>query len=384
MVDKRELGVGYLFGAGIALILSLVGYILLSSHSLLVALGSSVIAIILSISLPYVGYWLHRSAFPDAFIWRIAQWSAVGLGISTILTILVIGVRIYTPDTTLLPSLVVNSIAGGSVLGVMVGTTSELRERYHIERNLNQRNKVMNRVLRHNIRNSMNTILGYATHIAEEERGITTEEAIEVIKRNAHSVISLSQAARNIDNLGSTASEEPIELVPAVREYLDGAESLYPEVEFSCELPEASQAVVDPIFSAVLSNLVENAVKHNDSDPHVEVRVDADEPREGWMRIQVADNGPGIPDIELDVLKEGDETPVRHGNGLGLWLVKWFVEYYDGELRFEANQPRGTRVTMVLPATYDVKSDSVVELESAVTIESGSGSMNPQTAARQD
>lgn len=384
MVDKRELGVGYLFGAGIALIVSLLSYIWFSSQSLGVTLGSSVIAIFLAMSLPYVGYWLHTSAFPDSFIWRIAQWSAIGLGISTLLTLFVITVRFVAPETTLLPSLVVNSIAGGSVLGVMVGTTSELRERYHIERNLNQRNKVMNRVLRHNIRNSMNTILGYADHIAQDDAGISRADAVDVIKRNAHSVISLSQSARNIDNLNADSAEEPIELVPAIEQYIENARESYPDVDFRVEVPDTSEAVVDPIFRAVFSNLIENAVIHNDADPEIQVLVEENDPRGEWIKIQVADNGPGIPPIELDVLESGDETPVWHGNGLGLWLVKWFVEYYDGELVFEENQPRGTVVSLTLPATHDVKSDTVVEFDSAVKIDTDSKSMNTQPTVRQD
>jgi signal transduction histidine kinase len=37
--------------------------------------------------------------------------------------------------------------------------------------------------------------------------------------------------------------------------------------------------------------------------------------------------------------------------GLGLWLVKWFVDSYDGELAFDENDPRGSVVVVRLPRT---------------------------------
>jgi signal transduction histidine kinase len=68
-----------------------------------------------------------------------------------------------------------------------------------------------------------------------------------------------------------------------------------------------------------------------------------------FVEITVADDGPGIPDIELDVLAENQETPLKHGSGLGLWLIDWLVDHLDGELTFESREPRGTIVTVRLP-----------------------------------
>jgi sensor histidine kinase regulating citrate/malate metabolism len=65
--------------------------------------------------------------------------------------------------------------------------------------------------------------------------------------------------------------------------------------------------------------------------------------------VEVADQGPGIPDCELEALRSGDERALLHGSGIGLWLVNWLVTFLDGTLRFEGNDPCGTVVTMTLP-----------------------------------
>jgi signal transduction histidine kinase len=66
--------------------------------------------------------------------------------------------------------------------------------------------------------------------------------------------------------------------------------------------------------------------------------------------IAIADDGPGLPDIERAVIATGEETPLVHGKGLGLWLVYWIVESLDGDLRVR-DTDRGSCVEMrFLPA----------------------------------
>jgi signal transduction histidine kinase len=62
----------------------------------------------------------------------------------------------------------------------------------------------------------------------------------------------------------------------------------------------------------------------------------------------VSDNGPGIPQREQEIVT-GDRTITQldHGSGLGLWVAKWIVEDYGGELSFEADEA-GTTVVLRL------------------------------------
>ncbi|WP_459987600.1 ATP-binding protein, partial [Natrinema sp. JCM 9743] len=68
------------------------------------------------------------------------------------------------------------------------------------------------------------------------------------------------------------------------------------------------------------------------------------------LTLTVADDGPGIPPEERELL-EGDReiTQLRHASGLGLWLVNWVVTQAGGRLTFHDNEPRGTVVTLAIP-----------------------------------
>ncbi|WP_066413682.1 histidine kinase N-terminal 7TM domain-containing protein [Halorubrum aethiopicum] len=203
-----------------------------------------------------------------------------------------------------------------------------------------QRLKVLNRVLRHNIRTETNIIQGYA------ER--TSGETAETITQRTARIVEISEKGRDaIDLFEDTVNDRGgTSLVGLLERSLDDARDAFPAVEFELEYP-AEDAAVSEGLSVVLNNLIENAALHNDGeDRRVTVTAELDDDR---ARLRVVDNGPGIDDYELDVLNSGTETPLRHASGLGLWLVKWGTEVIDGSVTFESNDPTGTVVTATVP-----------------------------------
>ncbi|WP_281195014.1 histidine kinase N-terminal 7TM domain-containing protein [Halorubrum sp. F4] len=203
-----------------------------------------------------------------------------------------------------------------------------------------QRLKVLNRVLRHNIRTETNIIQGYA------ER--TSGETAETITQRTERIVEISEKGRDaIDLFEDTVNDrEGTSLVGLLEWSLRAAHDAYPAVEFELEYPDEDAAVSEGL-SVVVDNLIENAAIHNDGeDRRVTVTAAVDDDR---ARIRVIDNGPGIDEYELDVLNSGTETPLRHASGLGLWLVKWGTEVIDGSVTFESNRSTGTVVTTTVP-----------------------------------
>ena len=89
------------------------------------------------------------------------------------------------------------------------------------------------------------------------------------------------------------------------------------------------------LITRVISNLVENAIKYSGSGSVVEVKTWDDEK---WVYIQIKDNGAGIPPEELSNIFEkfyrikNDANHSIKGTGLGLYLVKYFVELHGGTI----------------------------------------------------
>ncbi len=141
-----------------------------------------------------------------------------------------------------------------------------------------------------------------------------------------------------------------VDVVELVAERVTEARREQPFVEFVLSVPDRPAVVrSSDLLGIAVDNLLENAVVHATSlSPTVEVTVRRDE-REEQVEVVVADKGPGIPPQEREVLVDGQETPLEHGSGIGLWLVNWIVSESMGTVSFGENDPTGSVVTLRLP-----------------------------------
>jgi PAS domain S-box-containing protein len=208
-----------------------------------------------------------------------------------------------------------------------------------------QRLQVLNRVLRHNLRNDLGAVEGLASTLARDLDGENARRA-ERIAGIANELVGLGQKVRNGERI--RAAETTLPKSVSIPDVVADALANHPEAETSVDGPaEATVRTVRPALTLAVENLVENAVEHTESaTPAVRVAVD---PTDDGVEVSVADDGPGIPDHELAVLEEGQETPLEHSSGIGLWLVHWAVDAVRGEIDFETG-PEGTRVTVHVPS----------------------------------
>ncbi|MFW6003953.1 MAG: sensor histidine kinase [Halanaeroarchaeum sp.] len=244
---------------------------------------------------------------------------------------------------------------------------------------------VYNRVLRHNLRNRVNVVNGnaelvrdrHAERVADlattadrigeetdgnpstpEELADSLEAIADDLRTHAGTVLDagerlaeLNEKARLADQVTEMVGTEPTPtpLSGMLRDECASVERDYPAAEVQFSIPAHSEIPYRKAIQTAIGELVENAVEHNDRDtPTVDVVMEHVD--EGVV-VRVADDGPGIPEHEQAVLREGEETPLAHGSGLGLWLVYWIVTMNGGRLEIRDNEPRGTVVEMTLPAT---------------------------------
>src|SRR3989339_277671 len=99
------------------------------------------------------------------------------------------------------------------------------------------------------------------------------------------------------------------------------------------------------LMKRVISNLVENALKYSGRQAKIEIETwdDAE-----WVYVKVADSGPGISAEDLDLIFDkfyrvkNDANHSIKGSGLGLFLVKYFVELHGGTISVESKLGEGT------------------------------------------
>jgi signal transduction histidine kinase len=102
----------------------------------------------------------------------------------------------------------------------------------------------------------------------------------------------------------------------------------------------------------VVSNLLENAVRHSPAGSGVEVRARRSA---SGVTIEVIDEGPGIPEQDADRVFErfyrADSARATSdgGAGLGLAIARWIVDLHGGEIHPERREPHGCRMVVTLP-----------------------------------
>jgi len=103
----------------------------------------------------------------------------------------------------------------------------------------------------------------------------------------------------------------------------------------------------------VVSNLLENAVRHSPTDGRVWLSAHA--AKAGVTTIEVADEGPGIPSDEAERVFErfhrvdAARAARDGGTGLGLAIARWIVDAHGGTIAVREREPHGCRVVVELP-----------------------------------
>ena len=192
--------------------------------------------------------------------------------------------------------------------------------------------------------------------------GKMLEKIVRESGRMSRMVDDLLFLARS-DSASPPLREEEIGAAPFLAEVASSAESLAREhgSRLTAELPATGRLKVDParIEQAVLA-LVDNAAKYG--PPGGEVRLaSSNEPgdRAGRLRVEVSDDGPGIPEEDLERVFERFYRPDKArsralgGSGLGLSIAKTIVEAHGGSVRADRRPDGGASVSILLPLTAE-------------------------------
>jgi two-component system phosphate regulon sensor histidine kinase PhoR len=170
-------------------------------------------------------------------------------------------------------------------------------------------------------------------------------------------LLSLSRIELNAHRRPDT----PVDLVPIVRQVVDGLETLARDRGVVVQV-EAAPALIVPgdrdELVRVFENLVENALKYGAAGKRVDIALRAAVSPEGApeAQVDVRDYGPGIAPEHLPRLTERfyrvdvTESRAQGGTGLGLALVKHILNRHRGRLSIESKAGAGATFAVHLPA----------------------------------
>ncbi len=213
----------------------------------------------------------------------------------------------------------------------------------------------------HEVKTPLTVIRGYSETLLEEAASLpeAARRHLEIIFRHVTDLEHLMENLLNLSRIESGKDElllQPVALKNFADRLLDRFtnQARVKSIELHNEIDEKAPVLQADSFklNQILSNLVDNAIKYTPSGGKIRIRSEANP--EGY-KIEVEDNGPGIPAEEQERIFERfyrlDKARSRDsgGTGLGLAIVKHLVLIHGGKIQVSSKIGSGSCFTIVLP-----------------------------------
>lgn len=305
------------------------------------------LVIVLSVGLLFAAYWVASQRFSRETEWHVVIWTLAGVIGTVALTFWPILYQRAVGNVVSDPTLLLLVSAGiGANAGALIGAY-DARSRRQFEQVERARDTLLflNRTLRHNVLNAVNLIDGYASLLESREDLPADDELhshLATIRAQTASIADLISNARVLSRLDNDGLR-PVDLSALLDDQLDALSKTYQNADIEGVYPPEVTVLADELLSAVIENLVSNAVLHNDNDqPTVRITVARDG---GTVVLRVADDGPGIDEeVLVSAFDPGD-----HGDhGLGLYIVETLTDRYGGKVSVEDAEMGGAAVSVAL------------------------------------
>ncbi|RJX51091.1 sensor histidine kinase [Halonotius pteroides] len=247
-------------------------------------------------------------------------------------------------DITLANTLAVNATAALS----QIETYQQLQAHEQTVAEQRDNLRIVNKIVRHDIRNDLQLIAAYAKRA--EDR-VDEAKELHKISQRVTNAVELTKTAREVTDilLQADQTDEGVVLSAVLSPQIENIDSSYPRstIKIIGQVPDIA-VVGSDMLESVFRNLLSNAIQHNDkAAPEVSVSVSE---TDSSAVVEVADNGPGIPDRhKTSMFEEGNSGLDSDGTGLGLYLVKKIVERNNGRIEVVDNEPDGTVFILKLP-----------------------------------
>ena len=214
----------------------------------------------------------------------------------------------------------------------------------------------------HELRTPLNLIIGYSDLLREDYVGTTNEaqkQYLDVVKRSGNrllllinSMIELSAIEEGKTELDMKKFYIPVLIKDIENSTLPMAKKKQVNLEFELEDDVTTICADKEKIKTVLYNLISNAIKFTPLSGDVKVSIFRDKQ---MLKVSVKDTGIGMEKSEMDKLfqpfSQIDSSLNRRfeGVGLGLIIVKEFVEMHEGNIQVESEINKGSTFTFFIP-----------------------------------
>ncbi len=229
----------------------------------------------------------------------------------------------------------------------------------------------------HEFKTPLSMIIGPLSKLLSETRDTRLRRSLDMVYTNAMKLNSLVHSALEInrieDNTEHLLIYSRVDIVEFCKSIFDSYQEAFPTKHFiftSTADHIITEADVVKMES-ILNNLLSNACKYSSDDSTIALSIVRDESR---FVLNVSDDGVGIPESERQLIFHRHFRSLRtaadsDGSGIGLYLVKQYVEMHSGTIEVSGNEDEGTTFTVAVPLREPVGEEE--SREEALSVEDG-------------
>jgi signal transduction histidine kinase len=303
---------------------------------------------------------LCRPLFDDALTWR-----ALREAITAIENRAQVAQKIERKDGSVLECMTIPLPDGATML-----TFQDITDTENVERALRERNEALETAdqmkvdfvhhVSYELRSPLTTIIGFAHFLSDPSTGPLTPkqaEYLDYVTKSTNALLALTNNILDLATIDAGAMKlelGPVNIQKAIEAAAEGIQDRLATDRITLKVDIESNIGTftgdERRVVQVLYNLLANAVGFS---PHDAVVTVSARRTDTHVVFTVADSGPGIPAEAKDKVFnwfESYSNGSRHrGAGLGLSLVRSFVELHGGEVRFDPAVAKGTTVICEFP-----------------------------------
>ena len=254
--------------------------------------------------------------------------------------------------------------------GATMLTFQDITDTENVERALRERNEALEAAdqmkvdfvhhVSYELRAPLTTIIGFAHFLSDPSTGpLTAKQAeyLDYVTKSTNALLALTNNILDLATIDAGAMKlelGPVDIGKAIQDAAEGIQDRLAtdRIELKVDIDPGIGVFIgdERRVVQVLYNLLANAVGFSPHDAAVTISARRSEHR---VTFTVTDSGPGIPaDVKDKVFDwfESHSNGSRHrGAGLGLSLVRSFVELHGGKVRVDSSVGRGTAVSCDFP-----------------------------------
>ena len=229
------------------------------------------------------------------------------------------------------------------------------------KKELEQRKEDVERVMRHDLKTPLNSIMGFPRLLME------TADLTEAQKRYCRNIeyagahmlemINMYLSLSGIESGRYEPNPGPVNIIKTIRQIFrdvnesSGASSVQPELTVNGKPHERAGDIEikgeEALCRGLLTNLLKNAVEASPENGKVTVEVTE---LVSMVSIQIKNQGMVPPGIREHFFKKFISSGKRHGTGIGTYSAKLMTEVQGGSIAMETSEKQGTIVTVTMPA----------------------------------